>query len=166
MKKNMKKAAALTLSAVMAAGLLTGCGSSGNTASTGGSQSTGSTGTGTTTTDGIDLSEHVDLTMYLLGDRSADFDEVYGEINKILEDKLNCSINVEFLSWGEHDTKYSLLFSGGEDFDLIFTASSWGHYEQTVALGGFYELTEDFLQTYARKSGKQFPSICMEPGKD
>ena len=114
MKKNMKKAAAaLTLSAVMAAGLLTGCGSSGNTASTGGSQSTGSTGTGTTTTGGIDLSEHVDLTMYLLGDRSADFDEVYGEINKILEDKLNCSINVEFLSWGEHDTKYSLLFSGG-----------------------------------------------------
>ena len=112
MKKNMKKAAALTLSAVMAAGLLTGCGSSGNTASTGGSQSTGSTGTGTTTTGGIDLSEHVDLTMYLLGDRSADFDEVYGEINKILEDKLNCSINVEFLSWGEHDTKYSLLFSG------------------------------------------------------
>ena len=128
MKKNMKKAAALTLSAVMTAGLLTGCGASDSGASgsaAGGSQTqnsnAGQTSGGETTPD---LSEHVDLTMYLLGDRTPDFDEVYGEINRLLEEKLNCSINVEFLSWGEHDTKYSLLFSGGEDFDLIFTASS------------------------------------------
>ena len=169
MKKNMKKAAALTLSAVMTAGLLTGCGASDSGASgstTGGSQTqssnAGQTSGGETTPD---LSEHVDLTMYLLGDRTPDFDEVYGEINRLLEEKLNCSINVEFLSWGEHDTKYSLLFSGGEDFDLIFTASSWGHYEQTVALGGFYEMTEDFIKTYAPGIWDVVPDLAWSQAK-
>ena len=57
--------------------------------------------------------------MYLIGDRTPDFDEVYAKINEILEEKLNCSLNVEFLSWGEHDTKYSLLFSSQEDFELV-----------------------------------------------
>ena len=117
MKRRMKKLAALLLSAVMAMGVLSGCGSSGSggttesaagteaaSAAEGASQEAGETGT-------VDTSEHVDLKMYLIGDRTPDFDEVYGEINKILEEKLNCSISVDFLSWGEHDTKYSLLFS-------------------------------------------------------
>lgn len=101
------------------------------------------------TYNGIDISEHVDLTMYLVGDKPDGFDDVYTKINEILDEKLNCSLSVEWLSWAEHDTKYSLLFSGGEDFDLIFTASSWCHFEQTVALGGFMALDEEFIQTYA-----------------
>lgn len=173
MKKKMQKAAALTLSAVMAAGLLTGCGSSDSGASSAaasGSDSVASSGQtegaeGGKTYNGIDVSEHVDLTMYLLGDRTADFDEVYGEINKLLEEKLNCSVNVEFLSWGEHDTKYSLLFSGGEDFDLIFTASSWGHYEETVSLGGLYEMTDEFIQTYAPGIWEVVPDLAWSQAK-
>lgn len=152
MKKNLKKTMALTLSVAMAAGLLTGCGKDG----TNGTQ-TGSKGT--------DTSEHVELKMYLLGDRTADFDEVYAEINKILEEKLNCSVSVDFLSWGEHDTKYSLLFSGQEDFDLIFTASSWGHYEQTVSLGGFYPLSEEFIQTYAPDIWNVVPEMAWSQAK-
>lgn len=113
----------------------------------------------------VDTSEHVDLKMYLIGDRTADFDEVYAKINEILEEKLNCSLSVDFLSWGEHDTKYSLLFSGGEDFDLIFTASSWCHYEQTVALGGFAELTEDMLQTYAPGIWDVVPEMAWDQAK-
>lgn len=110
--------------------------------------------------NGIDVSEHLDLKMVLLGERTPDFDEVYGEINKILEDKLNCSVSVDFLSWGEHDTKYSMKFSSQEDFDIIFTASGWAHYEQTVALGGFYELTPEFIQTYAPDIWEVVPEIA------
>lgn len=152
MKKNLKKTMALTLSVAMAAGLLTGCGKDGTNGTQAGSK-------------GTDTSEHVELKMYLLGDRTADFDEVYAEINKILEEKLNCSVSVDFLSWGEHDTKYSLLFSGQEDFDLIFTASSWGHYEQTVSLGGFYPLSEEFIQTYAPDIWNVVPEMAWSQAK-
>ena len=169
MKKSMKKAAALTLSAVMATGLLAGCGGGDNgssgTDSTAGNSTAGSADSTGSAGGAIDTSEHVDLKMYLLGDRTPDFDEVYAEINKILEEKLNCSVSVEFLGWGEHDTKYSLLFSGGEDFDLIFTASSWGHYEPTVAMGGFYPLTEEFIQTYAPDIWDVVPEVAWSQAK-
>ncbi len=115
--------------------------------------------------EAVDTSEYVELTMYLIGDRTADFDEVYDKINEILLEKLNCKISVEFLSWSEHETKYSLLFASGEAFDLIFTASSWCHYEQTVALGGFYELTEEFIQTYAPDIWEVVPEMAWDQAK-
>ena len=150
MKKRMKKLASLLLATAMATGLLTGCG---------GSKSNTEVDLNATT------DEYVELKMYLLGDRTPDFDEVYGKINEILKEKLNCTISVDFLSWGEHDTKYSLLFSSEEKFDLIFTASSWGHYEQTVALGGFQPLTEEFIQTFAPGIWDVVPAMAWDQAK-
>lgn len=98
---------------------------------------------------GNDVSEPVTIKMYLIGDRTPDFDLVYDEVNKKLEETVNATVEVEFLSWAEHDTKYSLLFSSGEDFDLIFTATGWAHYSETANMGGFYELTPEFISTYA-----------------
>ena len=107
---------------------------------------------------GVDISEHVDLTMYLVGDIPEQIDAVYAEVNKILEEECNATVNVEWLSWAEHDTKYSLLFSGGEDFDMIFTATTWCHFEQTTALGGFKALDEEFIKTYAPETWEMMPA--------
>lgn len=162
MKKRMKKVLAQLLSTTVMIGLLGGCGSSGGT------DNSVSNSSGVIDSDQggtVDTSEYVELKMYLLGDRTPDFDEVYGKINEILKEKLNCTVSVDFLSWGEHDTKYSLLFSAQEDFDLIFTASSWGHYEQTVALGGFYPLSEEFIQTYAPDIWEVVPEIAWDQAK-
>lgn len=173
-KKNWKKGMALMLGTAMTAGMLTGCGGNGGESqnASGGTtgDSAGAVEGAETSTDGgsggaVDTSEHVDLKMYLIGDRSADFDEVYGEVNKILEEKLNCSISVDFLSWSEHETKYALLFQGGEDFDLIFTAAGWCHYEQTAGMGGFYALSEDFIQTYAPDIWKVVPEVAWNQAK-
>lgn len=167
MRKGTKKLLSVLLTTAMTVAMLTGCGASKDAA---GSESTSTNATTEASTEGteaaaVDTSEHVDLTMYLIGDRTPDFDEVYGKINEILEEKLNCSLNVEFLSWGEHDTKYSLLFSAQEDFDLIFTASSWCHYEQTVALGGFAPMSEEFIQTYAPDIWKVVPEMAWDQAK-
>lgn len=164
MKKRMKKVISLLLGTAMTISVLAGCGNS-NTDTAADPAKTEETAEADTQGTTVDTSEHVDLTMYLLGDRTPDFDEVYGKINEILEEKLNCSLNVEFLSWGEHDTKYSLLFSAQEDFDLIFTASSWGHYEQTVSLGGFYPLSEDFIKTYAPGIWETVPEMAWNQAK-
>lgn len=169
-KKGFKRLAALGLSVAMTASLLIGCGNkdtgSGDAKQETKTQGVETTGTtGTTDGSGVDTSEHVELKMYLLGDRTPDFDEVYGKINEILEEKLNCSISVDFLSWGEHDTSYSLLFSAQEDFDLIFTASGWAHYEQTVTLGGFLPLSEDFIKTYAPGIWETVPEMAWDQAK-
>jgi putative aldouronate transport system substrate-binding protein len=114
---------------------------------------------------GVDLSTPVTLRMYLLGDRSKDFDLVYAEINKILQQKLNTTVEVSFLSWAEHAQRYSLLFAGGEEFDLIFTASGWAHYETTASMGGFFPLTESFLQTYAPDIWRTVPAMAWDQAK-
>ncbi|MDL2301003.1 extracellular solute-binding protein [Lachnospiraceae bacterium OttesenSCG-928-D06] len=162
MKKKMKQVLSLLLGTIMTVGLLSGCGSNKkaeeNTSSVTESQNPG------TITESGEL-EYMELKMYLLGDRTPDFDEVYGKINEILKEKLNCTISVDFLTWGEHDTKYSLLFSSQEDFDIIFTASSWGHYEQTVALGGFAPLSEEFIKTYAPDIFSVVPQVAWEQAK-
>ena len=62
---------------------------------------------------GNDVSEPVTIKMYLIGDRTPDFDLVYEEVNQKLKETVNATVEVEFLSWAEHDTKYSLLFSSG-----------------------------------------------------
>lgn len=114
---------------------------------------------------GADTSKEVVVRMYLLGDKSKDFDLVYGEINKILKEKINATVEVSFLTWAEHAQKYSLLFAGGEDFDLIFTASPWAHYETTASMGGFYALSENFIQTYAPDIWKTVPAMAWDQAK-
>lgn len=107
----------------------------------------------------------VELTLYLLGDKAADFDQVYEEVNRILKEEINVTLQVKFLSWAEHSTKYSLLFSSGEDFDLIFTGSDWAHYETTAAKKGFYEMTEEFIQTYAPDIWEFMPQDAWNQAK-
>jgi putative aldouronate transport system substrate-binding protein len=112
--------------------------------------------------NGVDVSQPVTLRLYLLGEKSKDFDAVYAEINKILKEKVNATVEVSFLTWAEHDQKYSLLFSGGEDFDLIFTAATWAHYETTAAMGGFHPLSKDFLQQYAPDILAVVPQVAWD----
>lgn len=134
--------------------LFAGCGGE-TSQQEGGAQTSGNTavssvaGGGSTAAPDASSLEPVELTMYLVGDKPEGIDDVYARINEILKEKINATIKVEWLSWAEHQTKYSLLFSGTEDFDMIFTASGWCHFEQTAALGGFATLTEDMLKTYA-----------------
>jgi len=169
MIKKLRKGMALLLGTAMLTGLLTGCGTSpeesGNGSSAANSTGSDSQNTDPDTSQGssdIDTSEFVELKMYLVGDKPEGFDGVYEKINEILLEKLNCSISVDWLSWAEHGTNYSLLFSGGEDFDLIYTASSWCHYEQTVGLGGFLALDKDFIRTYAPDVWAMEPEVAWQ----
>lgn len=159
-----KKVVSLIMVVIMISLLFVGCSSKKvekeKPASTSKETSEGSNEGGETSDNEVDISEPVELTMYLLGERSKDFDMVYDEINKKLKEKVNATVNVEFLSWAEHDTKYSLLFSGGEDFDLIFTASTWGHYEETAAMGGFHPLSAEFIRKYAPDIFEVVPSVA------
>ena len=182
MRRNMKKILAILLGTVMTAGLLAGCGSKGgnqsgeaaasveSSVSDTGSESASDAeesaqGTAEAAEGGPDISEHVDITMYLVGDTPETYDDILAKVNEITEREINASLNVKWLSWSEHDTKYSLLFSGKEDFDLIFTAPAWCHYEQTVALGGFLELTDDMISTYMPDVWEQLPEAAWNQAR-
>lgn len=154
--KIVRRLLAGAMAAAMLTSVLSACGDS---AKTGGTAVSGAAA------GKVDTSKEVKLKMYLLGDKPADFDKVYEKINVQLKKKINATVDVSFLSWAEHDQKYSLLFSSGEDFDLIFTAAGWAHYETTAAKKGFYELTDNFISAYAPGVKKVVPQEAWEQAK-
>ncbi len=161
MKKN--KFLALTVSVCMIACMLTGCGKTASgQASVDQTQPTDQAVPSVSEPVAADTQEHVDLTMYLVGDKPEGFEDVYEKVNEILNEKCNATLSVEWLSWGEHETKYPLLFSSGEDFDLIFTATQWCHFEETVSMGGFLPLSEEMIKTYAPETWETVPDIAWE----
>ena len=104
---------------------------------------------------GFDLSKHEEVVLYAVGERPQDMDVVLDKLNsEYLEPWLNSTLNVQFISWGDLGTKYSLLLSGGDKVDLIYT-SSWCNYNSEVGNGAFKELTPEFLQTYLPYSYEQ-----------
>ena len=109
---------------------------------------------------GNDVSKEVKLTAYVLGDKPIDADMVYEEINKILKETINATIEWKYLSWSEHGTKYPLLFTSQEDFDLIFTAPAWAHYEEIVGMGGFEPITTEWLEKCAPNLLKIIPEAA------
>ena len=157
-KQWKKKVLAGFLACAMTVSCFAGC--SGSTSAS--SSAAAATGSGSSK---IDTSKAVTLKMYLVGDKAADFDKAYDKVNQELKKKINATLQVKFLSWAEASTKYSLLFSSGEDFDLIFTASGWEHYEETVAKKGFYEMTDQFIKTYAPDIMKIEPAEAWKQAK-
>ena len=89
MKRNLvKRMSAIALSTLMAGTMMVGCGSS-------------SSGTAGTLTSGVSTDKEVTLKMYLIGDKPADFDEVYDKVNSIMKEEINATLQVNFIPWSE-----------------------------------------------------------------
>ncbi|CAM3635168.1 DUF3502 domain-containing protein [Cohnella lubricantis] len=112
----------------------------------------------------VDTSEEVKLKMILLGGKPVDYDLVFGELNKLLKEKINATVEVEFLDWADWNQKYPLKFAANEQFDLVYTAN-WAYYNDQSLKGGFLELTEDMLQKYAPKTWAAMPAVSWDQAK-
>ncbi len=113
----MKKTFALLMAASMTAGLMAGCGNSGgasagqnetptkesgDTADAGSDSAdsdSGSSDSEQETTAELDTSEEVELVMYAISDRPAGQDVVDENPNKLLKEKLNCTLKINWLGW-------------------------------------------------------------------
>lgn len=113
---------------------------------------------------GTDASEEVKLKMVLVGSKPADYDEVFDEVNKLLKEKINTTIETEFLDWSDWSSKYPLKFAARDDFDLVFTAN-WAFYNNQAMNGGFHELTDELLQTYSPLTWEAMPEVSWEQAK-
>ena len=111
-----------------------------------------------------DISEEVTLTMYLIGDRPVDNDEVFEKINEKLKAEINAVIDVKFMSWGEYEQKYPLIFASGEDWDIIYTAD-WCFYNAQATKQGFWEITREALDTYAPMTAESMYPEAWEQAK-
>ena len=140
-----KRILATLLAATMSIALLAGCGSSSSSGSSAESGSTPVAEDGT-----IDTSKEVELVMYFVSDRPAGQDIVDENLNKLLKEKLNCTLKINWIGWAEYANKYPLLYSSGEKFDMAYCAT-WLNFANLARKGAFKPL-DDLLPKYAPKN--------------
>lgn len=97
--------------------------------------------------DGIDLSKKVEVIMYLAGDAPADMPLVEAELSKNMEKDLNCTLKIIHIPWADWETKYRMIITAGEKYDLIYS-SNWADFRNFGAQGAFMAL-DDLLPKYA-----------------
>lgn len=148
--KNLKRMIVLALVVLLVASAFAGCGGSTvvqKETSTDKSAAASST-VSQSDPNKPDISEPVQLTMYLIGDAPTDAQLVYDEINKKLKKDINATVTPNFLPWADWKDRYPLLLASGEDYDLIISAW-WSQYTEQARKGAFLELTDDLLNKYA-----------------
>lgn len=162
MKKKRSRIMSLALAGITAL-VLTACGS---TASNG-TDSFTIPGDSPYAGKGYNLSQRKNVVMYVLGDEPADMKKITDKANaEYFEPDLNTTLEIKFLNWSDYATKYSLLLSGGEQVDLIYTAA-WCYYNEEAAKGAFLELTDDFLKenmpyTYEQQPEESWKQISID----
>ena len=135
----MKKVIAALLGMVMGVSLLAGCGSKDSTSAT-------------KTADGkVDTSKEVNLVMYLYGGEGVANKSILAELNKKLKASINATLEVKYIDWGDINTKYPLLWTAGEKFDMAYVASSAAVPYATLAKQDALVDITSMIDTYAPK---------------
>lgn len=97
------------------------------------------------------------LVMYLLGDPAQDQDMIVEKLNELTMRDLNATVEINFIPWADLESKYQLLLSSGEDFDLIYS-SNWVDFSEYAKNGAFLPL-EDLLPKYAPQTWSEIPEM-------
>ncbi|MBE7043267.1 MAG: extracellular solute-binding protein [Ruminococcaceae bacterium] len=140
-----KRIFALVLAVAMIATVLTGCG-------------------GTSETEYVkdDLSKEAHLVWVLAMEEPAAYPEVIEEVNKYLKEKINATLEIQFIQPADYATKVNMMLASQEsDWDLMFTSNWQNPYENNVLLGGYYDLKE-MLEKETPELYKFFPDSYWE----
>lgn len=155
--KKFSKILSLLLVFVLIGVIFTACGNSSTPSQV--SDTTATTAAATTTaSEGPTEKElaPVELKWYLVGGEQKDKDMVLAEMNKIIQPKINATLNIVSYDWGSYEQKMQLLVASGDSYDLCFTASWWFNYLQNVSKGAFLAI-DSLMNEYAPNATKQIP---------
>ncbi|WP_373231722.1 ABC transporter substrate-binding protein [Cohnella sp.] len=89
-----------------------------------------------------------EITLVMPGAPLKDHDLVIGEMNKILKEKINATLNLHYVDWGAWGEKTNLMFASSEPFDLIFSAG-WFGYTNSVGKGNYMAI-DDLVEKYGQ----------------
>ena len=111
--------------------LLSACGGD-NAAPNGGTKGDNKASTGS--------EKPIELIWYTIGTPQKDLERVTEEINKYTLEKMNATVKINMLDFGDYTQKMQVKVVSGEPMDILFT-SSWAlDYVQNARKGAFMEL--------------------------
>ena len=97
------------------------------------------------------FADPVELVWYAIGTGPSDGEMVMEAFNKLLKEKYNTTIKLNYTGWDDWENKYNLLLTSGEKIDLVYVNATL--YNRYAPAGAFMDLTEMFPelmpQTYS-----------------
>jgi putative aldouronate transport system substrate-binding protein len=95
------------------------------------------------------------------GPAQKDAPAVEAKINEYLKDKINATVKLSTLDWGQYDQKMPMMIASREPMDVVFTAQ-WNGHSSNVAKGGFLALNDPNLEA----DGKKIGNLLEQYGQD
>ena len=140
----------LALSMVLA--MLAGCGDTAGSSSSSKDESSDGAVSATETKEGdspVDLSEKVNLVLYVTGNSPDHFEAIQEKLNELTQRDLNCTVDYNFFNSADNQQKYVLLLSSGEPVDLLYSGN-WLNYASNSTKGAFLPI-EDLVKNNSPK---------------
>lgn len=162
MKK--KQVISAVMAMLMSVSLLVGCGAKADNSAVEPSEETVVDSAENQEMGDVDLSEPVELVWYLVGTPQEDQETVFAEVNKVLKEKLNTTVDFNIIDWGSYDEKMNVIIATGEDYDMCFT-SDWTNTYNTNAQKDAYYPLGDLLEKYGTHILEQVPEQYWEATK-
>ena len=106
----------------------------------------------------VDTSEPVVINYLCVSDKptNPDTDEMMVELNKILQEKVNATLELNYIGWTDYLANYNLTLAAMDgSVDLVVTADDWLDAWQNVDRGAFMEMPDEMIQTYAPATWQQ-----------
>ncbi|MNU56641.1 putative ABC transporter substrate-binding protein YesO [compost metagenome] len=106
----------------------------------------------------------VELIWYTIGTPQKDVDKVMTEVSKYTKEKINATIKMKMIDWGDYSQKMQVNVASGEPMDIIFTSSGGFDYVQNARKGAFYKL-DDLLDKYGQDLKKTIDPAFLSGSK-
>lgn len=91
--------------------------------------------------------EPYEIKWYMIGTPQDDLDKVMEEVNEYTLEKINATVDMTQIDWGDYDQKMQVIISSGEPFDIAYT--NGGNYVQDAQKGA-YEPLDELLETHGQ----------------
>ncbi|ASA25872.1 ABC transporter substrate-binding protein [Paenibacillus donghaensis] len=136
MSKNKRRFSLLLTSLMVFSLALSACGGNNNASTANGEK------TNTNTASEVKSEKPVELIWYTIGGPQKDLDRVVEEINKYTKEKINVTLKVNMIDFGDYTQKMQVKVASGEPMDILFTCSWAFDYVQNARKGAFMELDQ------------------------
>ncbi|MGE6256619.1 ABC transporter substrate-binding protein [Heyndrickxia sporothermodurans] len=103
-----------------------------------------------------------ELTWYMIGTPQKDTDKVMEKVSEYTKKKINATVKMKQIDWGDYDQKMQVIIASGEPFDIAYT--NGGNYVLNAQKGAFLDI-DKLLDKEGKKLKETLDPAFLEGAK-
>lgn len=106
-----------------------------------------------------------ELIWYIMsGGETNDHKQVMEDLNKKLKEKVNATLDLRVLGWGEFEDQMNMIINSNEAYDMCFTSDWKNSFTTNLSKNAFLDIT-DLYEKYGKDIAAQLPEWMLDAGK-